>query len=257
MKDTIYCDVCDEYVEYDIKEKKEKRNILNQGDIEIEARVAVCKDCEAELFLEELDKKNQKKAFDIYRKQNGILLQEKIKEIRDMYNLTQKQMSRFLGWGEVTYHRYENGSLPDKTHNNQLKLMQYPRNAKILLEDEPDKIDLDNDVINDLKNRIEDLIDNKNMLKVNLPINLYNNIKLKANKNGMNISEYAIYLITNEYNEEKRKEENEHFKKEIIGTMIRNKIVYEEWKSEDLPENNMDSNVLGIEDYRNKKAATH
>lgn len=35
-------------------------------------------------------------------------------------------MSRFLGWGEVTLHRYESGGVPDRVHNDLLKMISIP-----------------------------------------------------------------------------------------------------------------------------------
>ena len=87
---TLYCDKCDDFVEYNIVEKEEE---------------------------------NQEKAFNIYRDKNNILYPEKIKEIRDKYGLTQKEMSKLLGWKDITYQRYENGSLPEQEHNEQLLLI--------------------------------------------------------------------------------------------------------------------------------------
>ena len=66
--DKLFCDKCDDFVEYDIESVKESRNILNQEEIEIDAKVAVCKNCKTKIFHEQLDSENQKRAFDKFRK---------------------------------------------------------------------------------------------------------------------------------------------------------------------------------------------
>ena len=48
--DKLFCDKCDNFVEYDIESVKESRNILNQEEIEINAKVAVCKNCNCLLY---------------------------------------------------------------------------------------------------------------------------------------------------------------------------------------------------------------
>jgi len=68
-------------------------------------------------------------------------------------------MSRLLGWGEITYHRYENGSLPDQSHNNQLRLIKEPSNVKILLENNSDN--LSSKTIKKLNKRLEEMIAKK------------------------------------------------------------------------------------------------
>ena len=149
----LFCDKCDDFVEYDIESVKESRNILNQEEIEIDARVAVCKNCKTKLFHEQLDRENQKRSFDKFREKKNILSVKEIQDIRKKYQLTEKEMSRLLGWGEITYHSYEKGSLPDQTHNNQLRLIKEPANVKVLLENNSDN--LSSKTIKKLSKRLE------------------------------------------------------------------------------------------------------
>jgi hypothetical protein len=100
-------------------------------------------------------------------------------------------MSRLLGWGEITYHRYENGSLPDQSHNNQLRLIKEPSNVKILLENNSDN--LSSKTIKKLNKRLEEMIANKNKVEVTLPEELYKQIKMKAEKDKMNFINAAQY----------------------------------------------------------------
>ena len=56
----LFCDVCDDFVNYDIVTKEETFDILGKENITIKSEIAVCRKCETELFHEELEKKNQK-----------------------------------------------------------------------------------------------------------------------------------------------------------------------------------------------------
>ena len=156
---TIYCDKCDDFVEYNIVEKEEERNIMGKEKIKVHSRIAVCNKCGTELFHKELEEENQEKAFNIYRDRNNILYPEKIKAIRDKYGLTQKEMSNLLGWGDITYHRYENGSLPDQAHNTLLLLIKDPKNVRMIIEN--NKHNLSSETLDKLKNRLEELLDKK------------------------------------------------------------------------------------------------
>lgn len=156
---TIYCDKCDDFVEYNIVEKEEERNIMGKEKIKVHSRIAVCNKCSTELFHKELEEENQEKAFNIYRDRNNILYPEKIKAIRDKYGLTQKEMSKLLGWGDITYHRYENGSLPDQAHNTLLLLIEDPKNVRMIIEN--NKHNLSSETLDKLKNRLEELLDKK------------------------------------------------------------------------------------------------
>ena len=219
--DKLFCDKCDDFVEYDIESVKESRNILNQEEIEIDAKVAVCKNCKTKLFHEQLDRENQKRAFDKFREKKNILSVKEIKDIRKKYQLTQKEISRLLGWGEITYHRYEKGSLPDQTHNNQLILIKEPANVKVLLKNNSDN--LSRKTIKKLSERLEELLDNENTVGVTLPEELYKKIKMKAQKDKMKISEYLLFLITKEYTADKAEKEKDKLKRDIQTSILRYK----------------------------------
>src|SRR6056297_3399470 len=170
MVDTIYCEKCDDFVEYEVKLKDEVYTVKGE-EIEIESKVAYCQECGEEIFHEELDKENQRKVFDIYRETHNLLSLEDIKDIRDKYGLNQREMSHLLGWGEITYHRYENGAAPDSAHNNQLLLMKDPNNVKKLLKD--GKTKLDPDKKEKLLDTVNELLNSKNKLEIHLPKAFY------------------------------------------------------------------------------------
>jgi len=62
----------------------------------------------------------------LYRQEHDLIFPNEIREIRELYGLTQSGLSRVLGWGEVTITRYENGSLPSQAHNDILMLLRKP-----------------------------------------------------------------------------------------------------------------------------------
>ncbi|QPM68153.1 type II TA system antitoxin MqsA family protein [Atribacter laminatus] len=85
--------------------------------IEVLAQVAVCPQCNQDLYDDELDSQTQQSIFNQYRQKHGLLTSEEILRIREKYKLSQKAFSRLLGFGEVTIHRYELGSIQEKTHD--------------------------------------------------------------------------------------------------------------------------------------------
>ena len=218
MVDTIYCEKCDDFVEYEVKNKEETYKVKGE-EIQIKAKVAFCKECGKELFHEELDKENQHKVFDIYRKKHNLLSPEEIKKIRVKYGLNQREMSQLLGWGEITYHRYENGAVPDSAHNNQLLLIQEPKNVKELLK--KGKTKLDTDKKEELIDKINELLDSKNKLELHIPKAFYNKLKKKANNNDMELNEYVTFLVTQEYYKQEKEKElqklESDFQKNILN----------------------------------------
>jgi putative zinc finger/helix-turn-helix YgiT family protein len=201
MGDTIYCDICDEFVDFNTIMKEETYNIKDKDSVTIKSKIAVCNNCGNELFNEEYEKENQKKAYDIFRENNNLLYSDEIYEIRKKYNLTQREISDLLGWGEITYHRYENGSLPDQAHNKQLLLLKNPRNVKNIIENS--KHNLSEEKIVELKEKIKELIiENKKMkeITISIPNEIYDEINLEANKANISIENYTrILMIQNHY----------------------------------------------------------
>ncbi|MGM0411111.1 MAG: type II TA system antitoxin MqsA family protein [Bacillota bacterium] len=100
----------------------------------------VCSNCGTENVEDDVYDESLEKAFNQYREEHNLLFPEEIKEIREMYDLSQRAFSRLLGWGEVTIHRYENGALQDNVHDELLTLVKFPINMGIILERNKDDL---------------------------------------------------------------------------------------------------------------------
>ena len=86
-------------------------------------------------------------AYKQYREKHHLLTAEEIREFRNEFVLTQKELADLLGFGTVTLSRYENGALQDEVHDNLLQLiMHYPENFLKQIERNPDAIDEDKKV---------------------------------------------------------------------------------------------------------------
>ena len=86
-----------------------------------------------EIFIREIEIENDIKLFDIYKKEKGLMTSCEIKELREKYNLTQKEFARVLGLGEVSINRFENGSIQTASVNSTLSLAKHPNVFKELL----------------------------------------------------------------------------------------------------------------------------
>jgi putative zinc finger/helix-turn-helix YgiT family protein len=134
-----FCPNCEEYTETTVRVEKEVYNVRGEP-IEIEAEVTICQKCGSKIFDEERDSRNLEKAYSQYREKHNLLSPEQIRSIREKYGLSQRALSRLLGWGEITIHRYENGAVQDNAHNNLLHLIEDPENIKTLFEANRNKL---------------------------------------------------------------------------------------------------------------------
>ncbi len=124
-----FCPNCEEYTEATPGVEKEVYNVRGEP-IEVEAEIVTCQKCGTKIFDEERDSRNLEKAYSHYRKKHNLLLPDEIRTIREKYSLSQRALSRLLGWGEITIHRYENGAIQDNVHNNFLRLIEDPQNMQ-------------------------------------------------------------------------------------------------------------------------------
>jgi len=138
MKDS-FCPNCEEFTKTTLEVEKEVYNVRGEP-IEIEAEVAICQKCSTKIFDEERDSRNLDKAYSRYREKHNLLLPKKIRTIREKYGLSQRALSRLLGWGEITIHRYENGAIQDNVHNSTLRLIEDPQNIRKFLEANRNKL---------------------------------------------------------------------------------------------------------------------
>ena len=128
----ILCLACRKLVVPDIESRTETFPVRGEN-IEVDSQVAVCPDCQEDLSVEELDELTLQKAFSEYRLRHGLLSREEVRDVRKKYGLSQRAFSLVLGWGEITVHRYEAGSIQDVAHDAQLRMAADPRNMALLL----------------------------------------------------------------------------------------------------------------------------
>lgn len=81
---------------------------------------------EEEYEDKELGNENLRKIRNEYRRLNNLLLDYQIKQIRDRYDLSQKDFAILLGLGEVTITRYESKTIQDKAQDEIIRKAKNP-----------------------------------------------------------------------------------------------------------------------------------
>jgi putative zinc finger/helix-turn-helix YgiT family protein len=130
---TTFCPTCMKDADVRIEDRRETLPVRGE-DIEVEARVAVCSTCGEDVWLDELEDATLALAFAEYRRRHHLLQPEEMERIRRLWGLGQRAFAQLLGWGEITLHRYENGSLQDAAHDAQLRMAERSENVRTLLE---------------------------------------------------------------------------------------------------------------------------
>jgi len=126
----FFCSECNEEKTYAIKQ-----NVITEYKgykLKVIENIAVCDICSNEIFIPELENENLNRLYDEYRKVASIVSPKEIIEFRQKYNLSQRELVAILNWGKMTINRYENGALPDESHN--LVLKSIINDEKLFLE---------------------------------------------------------------------------------------------------------------------------
>ena len=135
----VLCPNCEEYTSVTLGVEKEVYNVRGEPT-QIEAEVTICQKCGSKIFDEERDSRNLEKAYSLYREKHDLLPPDEIRSMREKYGLSQRALSRLLGCGEITIHRYENGAIQDNAHDNLLRSIADPKNLCMFFEANRDKL---------------------------------------------------------------------------------------------------------------------
>ena len=116
--------------------KKTIREYKGNGyHFEMLVNIPFCKICGAPIYDEELEKEIAEKANKKIREQRNIITREEILEILELYHISQKLLSKLLGWGEITLTRYISGNYtPNISNSNRIKELKNPYVFQKLLQ---------------------------------------------------------------------------------------------------------------------------
>lgn len=117
----VYCPYCKKEVEYKI----EKRDLKEFRGIEINTYedVAICNECQQDLYVNEIEEKNNERIYKLYREKANIIKPQDIVELREKYNISQRELTAILGFGKMTINRYERGGVPTKSQSDYIRLL--------------------------------------------------------------------------------------------------------------------------------------
>lgn len=117
----VYCPYCKRDVEYKI----EKRELKEFRGIEINSyeNVAICKECNEDLYINEIENENDKRIFELYRNKTNIIKPQDIINLREKYGISQRELTAILGFGKMTINRYERGGVPTKSQSDYIKVL--------------------------------------------------------------------------------------------------------------------------------------
>lgn len=167
----VFCEECRKDVDYIVDDQHMTGTIKGEVYNYI-GKMARCKECNSEIYVDEINDYNLKALYDEYRKKNDIISLDEIKEICQKYNIGKRPLSLLLGWGEQTFSRYCDGDIPTKQYSDMLKkIYRDPHFYNQILETNKNNLK-SNATYNKSKRAVNKLIgnDSNSKSKINLVI---------------------------------------------------------------------------------------
>ncbi|MBE5812087.1 MAG: DUF4065 domain-containing protein [Clostridiales bacterium] len=183
--------------------------VIKDEEIEVDEKYYVNPENNERVYNRDLSIENDIVAYDAYKRKKELLTTEEIKEIRKKYDLTQKEYALAIGVGEITVHRFENGTIQTESIDSIMRLSAMPKNMKELITKNKDKLSVE--LLNKTLNIIEKLIKNE---EHKIAIINYNELKkLKYEISDVNTVADNIIVEFNKKIEEKEKQLKTEFSK--------------------------------------------
>ena len=108
-----------------VKTRRIKANVKGKI-IEFDEYYKIDPETGEEVFDRNIEIENDTRLYDIYKKQMNLLTSEEIKNIRKKYDMNQKEFALSIGVGEITIHRFENGSIQTESVDSIIRLSEDP-----------------------------------------------------------------------------------------------------------------------------------
>ena len=116
-----YCPYCHKDVDF----KVVKRSVTSFRGTKVNTfkNVGVCKECNKDLYIFDLEDANIERINKAYKKNANIVKPEELVNLRKKYDISQRELTSILGFGKMTINRYEKGDMPTKSQSDYLKLL--------------------------------------------------------------------------------------------------------------------------------------
>lgn len=106
--------------------------------VEYDEKYAYDPQTKEEIYRREFINENKESLIESYKQQKGLLTSKAIKAIRAKYQMTQKEFSLALGFGEITVHRFEKGAVQTYADDEIMRLSNDPDDMYKLLSSNRD-----------------------------------------------------------------------------------------------------------------------
>lgn len=114
-----FCEECRNDVDF-VVTSVQMTGTVKEKTYHYTGKKARCADCGSELFVPELSDFNLQALYDVFRKENGLISLEQLREIPGKYAIGKRPLSLLLGWGEQTFSRYADGDIPTRQYSDTL-----------------------------------------------------------------------------------------------------------------------------------------
>lgn len=140
MKQSAYCPHCRTFVEFETVTEKESVE-LDGTTYAFSAKQAICTTCGGKAVYAPYREEAGLALADAVRSANGLVTLEIVRDLPKRYNIGKRPLSKLLGWGELTYSRFIEGTVPKKSYSDRIiELYENPQAFLKLLKENNDAV---------------------------------------------------------------------------------------------------------------------
>ena len=181
--------------DYEIRIRKSSKLFRNEL-VEYDEKYAFDPAGREEVYLKEFVAENRTSMIESYKRMKGLLTSQDIKDIRGRYQMTQKEYALALGFGEITVHRFEKGSIQSYADDEIMRLSADANDMYKLLNNNRDCFSEENFVR--LLDTVRDLQKLQRNRIAHFEMSEFTNLTLTST-NVLDVARYMIKKYNHQY----------------------------------------------------------
>lgn len=115
-----FCIYCLQEVSANTIERADIKYVKNTP-VQYTKKICICPICGEEIYVPEIGDANIQAVYDAYRQAEGLISYERVLELSNKYDISKRNLSRILGWGEHTFENFCKGYIPTAQFSDEME----------------------------------------------------------------------------------------------------------------------------------------
>lgn len=95
--------------------------VVKNTPVQYTKKICICPVCGEEIYVPEIGDANIQAVYDAYRQAEGLISYARVLELSKKYDISKRNFSRILGWGEHTFENFCKGYIPTAQFSDEME----------------------------------------------------------------------------------------------------------------------------------------